>query len=159
MSDIDFHLRVGYGYLLGGPFDNWIGLRNEIITVGEEGYSFPLPGTSWVRKLGNDEENALHYENHPDYFQEEAQKILDASSLDTVRIEVIGLHEWESHWQYVLIAESKGEEYSNDPVVITTHDFVRASEHDVNLHSAVRALDLMIADDVKPGWVCGIFDA
>lgn len=152
MGSIMPHVRGGYGFRLGGPFEKWSGLKNDISDVIGRYERWTLPNIPWV--VSNE---AITEENHPDHFQGAAEKMLSALGIEG--ISVMLFEDGDEHWTYALVAAEKGEEFSCDPIVITEGDFYEAQQYDEKLSRAVAALGFELKGDIKPSWIVGFYEA
>lgn len=152
MGEVVTHLRVVYGYYVGGPSDDWRGITNPQRDCGWP-YTWKMPDVPWL------DEAALE-ENHPDHFQACAEELLKQAELHETEIEVVVMDDEDGDWFYVIaVPVDSISPYSGRlPMVLNKSDFSAAVKFDSTLRRAMDVLGLTPTQS-SPDWIIGTIDA
>ncbi|GLX22575.1 hypothetical protein [Streptomyces lavendulae] len=146
MGAIENHEALMYGYRLGGPADNWVGLTNELVRY-TDGSPFLLPRVPW-------ETEAMREENHSDHFAAAAEEVLAANGLGSLFLRTYSLGwEEEGHILAAVVHEPESGPLTLDPASMSA-----ASQYDESLKRALSVLELRTCAS-KPEWIMASYYA
>ncbi|MFZ3492212.1 hypothetical protein ACODT5_03045 [Streptomyces sp. 5.8] len=147
MGAISNHVALAYGYRLGGPADNWVGLSGELVRYGDAGSSWPMPRVSWSTE-------AMREENHSDHFAAAAEERLAEAGLGALRIQTYSIG-WDDEG-YILAAAVN--EPAGGPTALDPAAMGAASQHDASLTRALSVLGLSTRA-TAPEWIMASYYA
>ncbi|MFE0774340.1 hypothetical protein [Streptomyces sp. NPDC058861] len=149
MGAIESHQALMYGYRLGGPADNWMGLTNELVRCTDyiDGSSFLMPRVPW-------ETEDMREENLSDYFAAAAKDRLAANGLESLLLRTYSLGwEQEGHILAAVVIEPE-----SGPLTLDLAAMSPASQYDADLARALSVLELRTHAS-KPEWIMASYDA
>lgn len=147
MGAISNHDVLVYGYRLGGPADNWVGLSGGLERYGDVGSSWPMPRVSWSTE-------AMREENHPDHFGAAAEERLTEAGLGSLRIQTYSIgYDDEGYILAAVMHESSGSPTALNPAAMSL-----ASKHDSSLTQALSVLELSTLA-AAPEWIMASYYA
>jgi hypothetical protein len=149
MGAIENHEALMYGYVLGGPADDWVGLANELVryTDDYDGSSFLMPRVSW-------ETEDMRLGNSSEYFGEAAKARLVVNGLGSLFIREYSLG-WEDEG---LILAAAVHEPDSGPLTLDPAPMSAASRHDKALKRALSVLELRTRA-AEPEWIMASYYA
>ncbi|MEU9254556.1 hypothetical protein AB0D66_22235 [Streptomyces sp. NPDC048270] len=147
MGAISNHEALVYGFRLGGPADNWVGLSGELVRYGDAGSSWPMPRVSWSTE-------AMREEDHSDHSAAAAEERLAEAGLGALRLQTyfIGWDD-EGHILAAVVHEPAGGPTTLDPAAM-----IAASKHDASLTRALSVLGLRTRT-TAPEWIMASYCA
>ncbi|MGP3690803.1 hypothetical protein ACTVZO_40055 [Streptomyces sp. IBSNAI002] len=147
MGAISNHDVLVYGYRLGGPADNWVGLSGELVRYGDAGSSWPMPRVSWSTE-------AMREENHSDHFAAAAEERLTEAGLGALRLQTYSLgYDDEGYILAAVVHESAGGPTTFNPAAMSA-----AAQHDASLTRALSVLELRTRA-TTPEWIMASYYA
>ncbi|EDY49267.1 hypothetical protein [Streptomyces clavuligerus] len=149
MGAIENHEALMYGYRLGGPADDWEGLKNELVQYTDEYDSSPfqIPKVSW-------ETEDMRASKDGDFFAEAAEKRLKAHGLEALSMRTYSIGwEDEGHILAASVIEPR-----NGPLSVDATAVAAASQYDERLKLALYALELRPRAS-KPEWIMASYYA
>ncbi|KAB7839492.1 hypothetical protein [Streptomyces mobaraensis] len=141
MGAIENHTALMYGYRLGGPADDWVGLASDLTRYSADGDSWLMPQVSWAT-------DAMREENHSDHFASAAEERLVSFGLGELLLRTYSIGpDDEGLILAAVVREPDGKPLALDPVAMSD-----ASQYDAPLARALSVLELH-AHAAKPEWI------
>jgi len=159
MGAVQTHMRLSYGYLLGGPYNKWASLANNLATFVDNGDTWTLPNVSWL-----DED--MKSENHPDFFSEGAEARLAQAGLGAPVIDrwdrgeglQIAYYERDEEWDWYLVLAAIVRD-GTEVQTLTQADIEEGARHNEILLRGMEVLELVPAEGIVPCWLLGKYEA